>query len=209
MTTLLQIIATPHQGGDSHTRQLAEKFLEAWQTVHPTGIIETVDLARVELPPLDHAMVSVLFDQPPLAPLDLVARRRKALDKLVCQFTSADAYLIVTPMWNFGLPHVLKHYFDLVIRPGWTFAITAEGPVGLLEGRAAYAVITRGFDYGPTSPHADHNFLEPHLRALFEFMGITDVTTVAAEGMMLPGAEARLEAAMRNAAAMALGLVAA
>ena len=209
MTTLLQIIATPHQGGDSHTRRLAEAFLEAWQTVHPTGNIETVDLARVELPPLDHAMVSVLFDQPPLAPLDLVARRRKALDKLVCQFTAADAYLIVTPMWNFGLPHALKHYFDLVIRPGWTFSLTAGGPVGLLEGRTAYAVITRGFDYGPSSPHAELNFLEPHLRALLGFMGIEDVHTVAAEGMMLPGAEDRLEETMKAAAAMGLGLVAA
>jgi len=209
VTTLLQIIATPHQGRDSSTRRLAESFLEAWQTVHPTGAVETVDLARVELPPLDHAMVSVLLDQPPLAPADLVARRRKALDTLVSQFTSADAYLIVTPMWNFGLPHALKHYFDLVIRPGWTVAFTPEGPVGLLEGRTAYAVITRGFDYGPGSPHEDRNFLEPHLRALLGFMGIDDFTTVAAEGMMLPGAEQRLEAARQSAAAMGLGLVAA
>ena len=209
MTTLLQIIATPHQGGDSHTRQLADSFLEAWQTVHPTGAVETVDLARVELPPLDHAMASVLFDQIPLAPPDLVARRRKALDRLVSQFTSADAYLFVTPMWNFGLPHTLKHYFDLVIRPGWTFAPSAQGTRGLLEGRTAYAVITRGFDYGPASPRADHNFLEPHLRTLLAFMGIEDLTIVAAEGMMLPGAETRLDEAMRNAAAMALGLVAA
>jgi len=209
VTTLLQIIATPHQGGDSSTRRLAESFLEAWQTVHPTGVVETLDLARVELPPLDHAMVSVLLDQPPLAPADLVARRRKALDALVSQFTSADAYLIVTPMWNFGLPHALKHYFDLVIRPGWTVAFTSDGPVGLLEGRTAYAVITRGFDYGPNSPHAEQNFLEPHLRTLLGFMGIDDLTTVAAEGMMLPGAGHRLEEARKSAAAMGLGLVAA
>jgi FMN-dependent NADH-azoreductase len=209
VTTLLQIIATPHQGGDSHTRQLAERFLDSWQTVNPTGTVETLDLARVELPPLDHAMVSVLFNQPPLAPPDLVARRRKALDKLVCQFTAADTYLFVTPMWNFGLPHTLKHYFDLVIRPAYTFALSPEGAIGLLGGRTAYALITRGFDYGPGSGHADQNFLEPHLRALLGFMGITDVTTVAAEGMMLPGAEERLEEAMRSAAALGLGLVAA
>ena len=209
MTTLLQIIATPHQGGDSHTRHLAESFIEAWQTVHPTGTVETIDLARMELPPLDHAMVSVLFGEPALAPDDLVSRRRKSLDRLVGQFKAADAYLFVTPMWNFGMPHTLKHYFDLVIRPGWTFAHTPEGPVGLLTGRPAYAVITRGFDYGPRSPHPEQNHLEPHLRTLLGFMGITDVTTVAAEGMMLPGADDRLEAAKRTAAAMGLGLVAA
>lgn len=209
MPTLLQVIATPHLDGDSQTRRLGEAFIDAWQTVNPTGVVETLDLARVELPPLDHAMASILFDQTPLAPPDLVARRRKALDRLVTQFISADAYLFVTPMWNFGLPYTLKHYFDLVIRPGWTFALTREGPVGLLQGRPAYAVITRGFDYGPESPHPELNFLEPHLHTLLGFMGIREVMTVAAEGMMLPGASERLEEARRTAAAMALGLVAA
>ncbi len=209
MTTLLQIIATPHQNGNSQTRRLADSFLEAWQTVHPTGVIETLDLSQVELPPLDEAMVAVLFDQPSELRADMLARRRRALDRLVTQFISADTYLFVTPMWNFGLPYALKHYFDLVIRPGWTFSIGAQGPVGLLEGRNAYAVITRGFDYGPNSPHPEYNHLEPHLRTLLGFMGVTDLSVVAAEGMMLPGAPERLADATRAATAMGLGLVAA
>ena len=209
MTTLLQVIATPHQAAHSHTRRLAGSFVEAWQTVHPAGIVETLDLARMELPPLDDAMASVLFNQPSHSPPSVLARRRKALDHLVGQFKAADAYLFVTPMWNFGLPHTLKHYFDLVIRPGWTFALSAEGSVGLLPGRPAYAVITRGFDYGPGSPHPEHNHLEPHLRTLLGFMGIQEFAVVAAEGMMLPGAAERMEEGMRAAAAMGLGLVAA
>ena len=209
MTTLLQVIATPHQGADSQTRRLAGAFLDAWQTVHPTGAVETLDLAQMELPPLDDAMVSVLLGQPSHAPKHLRDRRQRVLDDLVGQFTAADAYLFVTPMWNFGLPHTLKHYFDLVIRPGWTYAVGAEGPLGLLDGRPAYAVITRGFDYGPASPHPEHNHLEPHLRTLLGFMGIRDLQTVAAEGMMLPGAAERLDDSMRAASKMGLGLVAA
>jgi FMN-dependent NADH-azoreductase len=209
VTTLLQIIATPHPSAESQTRQLATAFLDAWQTVNPTGVVETVDLARLELPPLDDAMVSILFDQPSKAPPDVLQRKRKALDRLVMQFTAADAYLFVTPMWNFGLPHTLKHYLDLVIRPGWTFALDTGGAVGLLPGRPAYAVITRGFDYGPGSPHPEHNHLEPHLRTLLGFMGLEDLQIVAAEGMMLPGGAERLAQAKRAASAMALGLVAA
>jgi FMN-dependent NADH-azoreductase len=209
VSTLLQIIATPHQNGNSQTRHLAESFIEAWQTVHPSGVIETLDLSKIELPPMDETMVSVVFDLESKAPPEEVARRRRTLDRLVAQFISADAYLIVTPMWNFGLPYTLKHYFDLVIRPGWTFNIGADGPVGLLEGRSAYAVVTRGFDYGPDSPHPEYNHLEPHLRTLLGFMGIRDLSVVAAEGMMLPGASERMEEAMRAATAMGLGLVAA
>ena len=172
MSTLLQIVATPHQNGNSQTRHLADSFLDAWLTVHPSGVVETLDLSTLELPAARRAdgRRSSSTSRPP--PPEQLAARRRALDRLVAQFTSADAYLFVTPMWNFGLPHTLKHYFDLVIRPGWTFNIGAEGPVGLLEGRTAYAVVTRGFDYGPDSPHPEFNHLEPHLRTLLGFMGI-------------------------------------
>jgi len=207
--TLLQIIATPHQNGNSQTRQLADAFLQGRETVHPDGIVETLDLATLDLPPLDDPMIAVLFDRPSAGPPEALARRRKTLDKLVTQFIAADAYLIVTPMWNFGLPYPLKHYFDLVIRPGWTFSLGPNGASGLLGGRPAYAVITRGFDYGPDSGKAAYNHLEPHLRTLLGFMGIEELSVVAAEGMMLPGADARMEACRKAATAMGLGLVAA
>jgi FMN-dependent NADH-azoreductase len=207
--TLLQIIATPHQNGNSQTRQLADSFLQGWETVNPTGVVETLDLSEFDLPPLDEPMVAVLFDLPSAWPPELLAKRRRALDKLVTQFISADVYLFVTPMWNFGLPYLLKHYFDLVIRPGWTFALGEQGTTGILGGRPAYAVITRGFDYSPESGKAQYNHLEPHLRTLLGFMGIEDLSIVAAEGMMLPEAEARMEAARKAATAMGLGLVAA
>jgi len=209
VTTLLQIIATPHSGAESHTRQVARHFVDAWQTVHPTGAVETIDLCKETLPPMDAEMIAVLFDQPSHASREQLAKRRKALDELVGQFKAADSYLFVTPMWNFGLPATLKHYFDLVIRPGWTFALGEHGAVGLLGGRTAHAIITRGFDYGPTSPKADQNHLEPHLHTLLEFMGIDNLSVVAVEGTVLPGAEERLEAGMKAATAMGLGLVAA
>lgn len=209
MTTLLQIIATPHAEGESHTRRVARRFLDAWQTVHPTASVETIDLTRTTLPPMDEAMVSVLFDRPSGAPAERLGQRRQALDALVGQFKAADHYLIVTPMWNFGLPATLKHYFDLVIRPGWTFALGEAGAIGLLGGRTATAIITRGFDYGPGSPKAAHNHLEPHLRTLLGFMGIDELAVVAVEGTVLPGAAERMEAGMKAATAMGLGLVAA
>ncbi len=207
MPTLLQIVATPHQNGNSQTRQLATAFLQGWETVHPTDAVETLDLAQLDLPPLDEAMVAVLFDRPSGFAGEMLAQRRRALDRLVAQFVAADAYLFVTPMWNFGLPYELKHYFDLVIRPGWTFSLGPQGATGLLGGRPAYAVITRGFDYSPESGKAQYNHLEPHLRTLLGFMGIEDLSVVAAEGMMLPGADDRMDAALKAATAMGLGLV--
>ena len=56
VSPLLQIIATPHQNGNSQTRHLADSFLDAWLTVHPAGVVETLDRSRLDLPPLGEPM---------------------------------------------------------------------------------------------------------------------------------------------------------
>lgn len=192
MPRLLTIVATPHAEGQSRTRTLAAAFLARWRETHPGWKEETLDLFAAGLPPVDPAMIGVLFGYERAFPEELVAPRQAALQALVNQFVAADEYLVITPMWNFGLPYPLKHYFDLVIKPGATFGFNAEGPFGMLEGRKAQVVITTGFDYTPSSPKAYMNHLDAHLRTLFGFMGITDVDMVTVPGMQLPDADERL-----------------
>lgn len=196
MPHLLTIVATPNPEGRSSTRRLAGAHLEGWRPSHPGWTEETLDLFATPLPPLDAPMVGVLFGYADQFPAEVVAPRARALDALVGQFVAADEYLVVTPMWNFGLPYPLKHYFDLIIRPGATFDFSGEGTAGLLGGRRATVLVTSGFDYSVTSPNADSNHLDDHLQTLFAFMGITDLTIHTVGGMQLPGAEERLQAAM-------------
>lgn len=192
MPKLLTIIATPHADGQSRTRTLAETWLSRWRETHPEWDVETLDLFAANLPPIDPAMIGVLFGYEQAFPEDLVAPRQDALQTRVDQFVAADEYLVITPMWNFGLPYPLKHYFDLIIKPGATFGFNADGPFGMLQGRKATVLITSGFDYTPASPKAYMNHLDAHLKTLFGFMGITDVELVTVAGMQLPDADARL-----------------
>ncbi len=192
MPKLLTIIATPHADGQSRTRTLAETWLSRWRETHPGWDAESLDLFAANLPPIDPAMIGVLFGYAQAFPEELVTPRQAALQALVDQFVAAEEYLVITPMWNFGLPYPLKHYFDLIIKPGATFGFNADGPFGMLHGRRATVLITSGFDYTPTSPKAYMNHLDAHVRTLFGFMGITDVEVVTVPGMQLPDADERL-----------------
>jgi len=65
------------------------------------------------------------------------------------QFTAADAYLFSVPMWNAGVPYVLKQWIDIITQPGMLFGFhPATGYTGLVRGKKAAAIYTSGV-YAP------------------------------------------------------------
>ena len=95
-------------------------------------------------------------------------------------------------MYNFGMSSTLKAWFDHVLRAGVTFRYTANGPEGLMTGKKAVVIESRGGFYSE-GPGAAMDGQEPHIRTLLGFMGITDVTFVRAEKLAFgpEAAEAR------------------
>jgi len=70
-------------------------------------------------------------------------------DTLIAELKTADTIVIGAPMYNFGIPSTLKAWFDYVLRTGVTFRYTEAGPVGLLEGKHAIVIESRGFSESP------------------------------------------------------------
>ena len=101
----------------------------------------------------------------------------KDSDTCVSELLAADILVIGTPMYNFGPPATLKAWIDLVARVGKTFKYGPNGPEGLIEGKKAYIVATKGCT--PVGSPAD--FLTPYLKFFLGFLGITDVTVIPAE----------------------------
>ena len=85
-------------------------------------------------------------------------------------------------MHNFSIPSVLKLWIDQVVRSGRTFAYGADGPKGLLSGKKATVLVATGGVYDAGSPYAALNFIDPYLRTILGFIGITDVKFVTAGG---------------------------
>jgi NAD(P)H dehydrogenase (quinone) len=52
-----------------------------------------------------------------------VGLNRAPVDSYVERLLRAEAFIIVCPIWNFGLPAILKGYFDRVFLPGVSFRL--------------------------------------------------------------------------------------
>jgi FMN-dependent NADH-azoreductase len=146
------------------------------------------DLAAAPLPHLTadrFAALTTPAERRTAAQASIVAES----DALVAELRAADVIVIGLPMYNFGVPSTLKTYFDHVARAGVTFHYTAEGPRGLLTGKKAYVVATRGGRYSGTP----QDLQSAYVRQFLGFIGIDDVEFVYAEGLAL-GDESRAAA---------------
>jgi FMN-dependent NADH-azoreductase len=179
MKTLL-LIHTSLQGPNSLSSTLANDYLAKWQARTPRGRVISRDLAARPVPHLTAERFAAFTTKAE----EQSAEQREAAsfsDELIAELQAADEILIALPMHNFGIPSVLKAYFDHVARAGITFRYTATGPVGLLTGKRAIIVATRGGKYLGTQLDTQTDYMKNFLR----FLGIEDTQFVYAEGTAL------------------------
>jgi FMN-dependent NADH-azoreductase len=179
MATLLKIDSSP-MGKHSISRKLTSEFAATWQKTHPAGKVISRDLTVTKLPVVNGVWIGAAH-----APEDSHSpEQREELavsDKLIAELQQADEYVFGVPMHNFSIPATLKLWIDQVARAGKTFSYGADGPKGLLTGKKATVLIASGGVYEQTAMES-LNFVTPYLRAVFGFLGITDVKIIAAEG---------------------------
>lgn len=119
-------------------------------------------------------------------------------DTLIAELEAADTLVLGVPIYNFGVPAALKAWVDLIARVRKTFKYTENGPVGLLEGKKAYVVIASG----GTQSGSEIDFATPYVRHVLGFVGIHDVSIIAADQLMATGDE-KLKTARDQIAALA------
>ena len=116
---------------------------------------------------------------------DLFGRLKESWGQIVQhieRFKTADLFLISTPMWNYNIPYMLKHYIDLIVQPRYLFAYNEKGQaVGLVQNKKMVVITSSGGQYAGKTEQL--NFVEPYLKAIFGLVGITDISFIKAEGM--------------------------
>ncbi|MFJ3058730.1 FMN-dependent NADH-azoreductase [Herbaspirillum sp. NPDC087042] len=190
MSTLLHIDSSARSGG-SISRQLTASFATQWQAKNPGGKIVHRDLAANTLPHLSESLLGAYFtpaDARNAEQADLI----KQSDALVDELLAADTIVIGVPMYNFAPPSTLKAWIDHVFRAGRTFKYTETGPVGLVSGKKAIIILSRGGKYSE-GPMEALDFQGKYLKSALGFIGITDVELVIAEGVSM-GEEAAKQA---------------
>ncbi|WP_106753108.1 FMN-dependent NADH-azoreductase [Pannonibacter carbonis] len=197
--TILKIDASARKAG-SMTRELTDTLVTRLLDTHPSARVLTRDVSA-GLPVVDEAWVGANFTDP--AERSSEQKLKLALsDTLVAELKAADVLVIAAPIYNFGIPASLKAWVDLVARARETFRYTENGPEGLLKGKKAYVVVASGGV--PVNSPVD--FATPYLKQVLAFIGITDVTVIAADQLMMDGdakraaARAAIEDAVTKAA---------
>ena len=195
--TLLHIDTSP-RFERSQSRALGADFLASWKLSHPTGKIETVDLTKNPPPFVSSPWVEGAFT-PPEGHSPAAKEAMIVSNGYVDQLLGADQILITTPMFNLSIPAVLKAWIDQIVRVGRTFGFAkAGGFEGLAGGRKVTIIVSSGSDFRPGTPGAGYNFVEPYLRAVLGFIGLTDVTFVYAHSMNQEAAKPAVVAEARR-----------
>lgn len=180
MATLLKLDSSP-MGERSISRKLTEKFAKSWLQAHPGGRVIERDLTALYLPVINSLWVGAAHTPQDARTAEQAAALAQS-DSLIADLQQADEYVFGVPMHNFSIPTTLRLWIDQVVRAGKTFSYGAGGAKGLLTGKKATLLLASGGVYAQGTAAAAFDFVTPYLRTVFAFIGITDVTIIAAEG---------------------------
>lgn len=182
MSTVLYIKANVKPEGKSRTFKVSDAFVEEYKKLNPNDTIVTLDLYKEGIDFLRQEDVEMHVSA-------AGADKDHPVLKYAYQFVEADKYIVAAPLWNLSVPAILKAYIDYICITGITFKYTAEGPVGLCQGKKAVHIVGRGGAYSQ-GPTANFEMGDRYLRTLFGFLGIRDFTTIAAEMLDVIGVDA-------------------
>jgi FMN-dependent NADH-azoreductase len=179
MSKLLHISASP-RGEQSESLAVAQSFLDTFRSEHPQVPVDTWDLWDGTLPafgPDAAAAKMAIFAGS--APSGAAAQAWQAAVDTFHRFDAADRYLFSVPMWNAGVPYVLKQFIDVVSQPGLIFGFNpALGYRGLLTGKKATVIYTSAV-YGPDrGPAFGADFQAPFFTGWLRWAGVEEVTEV-------------------------------
>lgn len=181
MSKILRIDASARNSG-STTRQLSEQLVNRLVEQGYGATVTVRDLAVTPPVLLDESWVFANFTDD----AERSAEQKAALaasDELIEELEAADTIVIGVPVYNFGVPAALKAWIDLIARARRTFRYTEAGPEGLLTGKKAYLVVASG----GVPVGSDYDFATGYLRHVLGFVGITDVSIIAADQQMMDG----------------------
>lgn len=178
MATLLHISASP-RGERSESLALAATFLDTYRGLHPDHEIREWNLWDGTLPEFGPAAAGAKMDVfAGIAPSGPGAAAWRAAAAAFERFAAADRYLFSVPMWNAGVPYILKQFIDVVSQPGMVFSFDpGHGYTGLVTGRKA-AVLYTSAVYGDGRGVAfGEDFQAPFVEGWLRWAGITDIVS--------------------------------
>lgn len=192
-------------GDNSASRRLTAAAVASLALGHKDPHVVYRDLAAAPLSHVSGPLLQVMrseWDNTIPMNQELRAEAMQS-ESLLAEFMEADLIVVGAPMYNFSVPSTLKAWLDRIIQVGRTFAYGENGnPQGLTKGKRVVVVSTRD---GPMAGQAHETLMDhqdAYLRAVFSFMGISDLSVVrpACMGLDPEAQELSIQGALRQVA---------
>jgi FMN-dependent NADH-azoreductase len=159
----------------SLTRKLSGSFLQMF-TMHYANVeIAELDLVKCPPPFMTQEWIAGAFSKTGLTQQQTLALAKS--DEYIRQVEEADLIVIGTPMYNYGMPAVLKAWFDQVARINKTFSFDlsrGDFPIEpVLSGKKMILFTSCGefgFQKGGAREALDH--LVPHIKSCAHYLGV-------------------------------------
>ncbi len=182
MSHNILLIDSSPLGHASVSRKFTAMALEGLKRKHPGAVVKVRDLSKDPLPHLTAPVIGAFFTEPEKR-TSLQAEAAKLSEGAVAELLWADTVVIGVPMWNFGIPSVLKAWIDHIVRAGMTFRYTETGVQGLLNPNMQVVLVSARGGIYTAVPMASLDHQENYVRDVFGFIGVKDVCVVRAEGI--------------------------
>ena len=189
MATILHIDASArswHPNGEKHqsiSRELAHIAVSTMRKKLKDSEVIYHDLA--DNPPAfitSEWIAGCFAEAPTLAQKEALAQS----DVYISEIEQADIIVISSPMYNYGMPAVLKAWFDQVIRINKTFSFDltrGDYPLApILSGKKLILCTSCGeFDFSKGKTRAHLNHLGPHIEQLSPYLGANEYYEISSE----------------------------
>ncbi|SFK97476.1 FMN-dependent NADH-azoreductase [Mesorhizobium albiziae] len=218
MTNILHIdsSARPYSSAEnpygSHSRRLTQRFARTWCEAQPDDTIVYRDVGQQPPQPVTGGWIHAAFTKPEMR-LPWMNETLLESDKLVDELLAADIIVAGVPMYNFAPPAQFKAWIDNIVRVGRTFGFDrsrAGEPYWPLLSQAEKTLVilsSRGdYGYGRGGRIEAMNHVEASISTAFNYIGVTDIRTIAIEYDEF--ADERLQASIARAEANVDALVA-
>jgi FMN-dependent NADH-azoreductase len=162
MTMSLFRLDSSIQGARSTSRAIADTAEQGWVATRPGVPIVRRDLASDPVP-ADAWPTAVGAQFSPTESRTAQQEAALALSRtLADELISAEAYILATPLYNWGVSQHVKAWIDmLLLDPRFR---SGQQP---LAGRPAVLIVTRGGGYGPGAPKEGWDHATPYYRRIF------------------------------------------
>ncbi len=161
---------------DSNSRTISQYLTEKLAEQLDTQVVSR-DLVRQPLP-LINATDMMNLHASNDSDSETFQQHLTLSNTLIQELMDTDTLVLAAPMYNFGVPAVLKQWIDYVCRAGLTFKYGEQGPVGLTNIKRAFIITASGG--APVGSSMD--FVSPYLAQICSFLGVQEVIQIDASG---------------------------